>query len=297
MEEDKISIVITTFHREIQILKYAVKSVLEQTYENIEIIIVDDNGMGTKQQLSNQAYFLGKEKICYIANRINMGAQISRNLGILYASGRYVAFLDDDDWWEKSKLKKQMGCFTGDIALVFCNGYLVDENGKMGGLYRNNDTYYDQNIDFSMMLMDDCVGSTSQAIIRKDVFATVGLFDVEILARQDYEMWIRISKCYKLYGINEPLFYHRIHNGEQISKNSNKVISGYKRILKKYSDEFKENKYSKARMNLRVAFVAFKSKQYNIGIIYSLKALFISPKCFLNKLFNNGFLKKGSIYE
>ena len=115
MAEKLVSTVITTYKREPDIVHRAIKSVLNQSYKNIEIIIIDDNP--TIGEFSNE-----------IKNHGNKGAQISRNNGIANAKGEFIAFLDDDDTWEKEKIEKQIKCFKDNIGIVFCNGYIVDEN-------------------------------------------------------------------------------------------------------------------------------------------------------------------------
>lgn len=286
-----VSVVITTYKREPAIIQQAIDSVVRQTYENIEVILVDDNGFGTDYQQNNEEYFARQDKVRYIPNKTNQGAQYSRNVGILASKGEYVAFLDDDDWWAKEKIEKQMAVFKDpQIGLVFCNGVIVKENeNDLKEQYRDSGprSYFGRLIDYDMMLTDDCVGSTSQVLIRKECFTKVGLFDYEMKARQDYEMWIRISKEFKLWGIDEPLFYHRMHEGEQISKNSKKVIDGYQRLLDKNRNDFKTRRFAKARMVFRIAFVYFKAGDKLNGLKYTIKGALISPRCFFYKLNDN----------
>ena len=91
------------------------------------------------------------------------------------------------------------------------------------------------------LLRQDYIGSTSQPLIRKRVFEVCGLFDEKFPARQDYEMWIRISSKFKIVGIKRKLFIHNIHNNEQISKNPYKSLAGYSMLYKKYRSEYKKD--------------------------------------------------------
>lgn len=106
MARELISAVITTYKRDFDLLWEAIDSVKQQTYPDVEIIIIDDNGIGTDYQINNENKLL-KCGVRYYANKRNSGAQFSRNQGILYARGEFIAFLDDDDLWKKISLKNK----------------------------------------------------------------------------------------------------------------------------------------------------------------------------------------------
>ena len=96
-------------------------------------------------------------------------------------------------------------------------------------------------VTFDDLLVSDSIGSTSQAMIRKQCFDLCGGFDVNLKARQDYEMWLRISKHYRILGVDEQLFTHYIHNGEQITSNPLNSYQGFKRVYHLYHDDYKKN--------------------------------------------------------
>ena len=101
-------------------LMQSIDSILKQTYQNMEIIVIDDNGLGSEYQKKNEEVFQKYPQIRYVPNTVNSGAQFSRNHGILLSRGDYVAFLDDDDLWAETKIEKQISMFTmPDIAMVF----------------------------------------------------------------------------------------------------------------------------------------------------------------------------------
>ena len=128
-----ISCVITTYKREPEVLKKAVDSILSQSYKDIEIIVVND--APEDSELSNRLYKMLSEydfPINYIVHESNKGACEARNTGIKNSNGEYIAFLDDDDEWEKEKLEKQLKKILSDhSALVYCDYYYIDKNGKM----------------------------------------------------------------------------------------------------------------------------------------------------------------------
>lgn len=252
-----VSVIITTYGRNIEIVNEAVESAEKQTFDNLEVIIIDDNGCGTEKQIENQKFFSasGYRRVRYLANIKNEGVQFSRNRGILESEGEFVAFLDDDDVWFKDKIEKQMKLMneTSNCGMVFCDGYYMLNGGETTTKKDHNPDAFKQVITHRMLLMNDYIGTTSQALIRKEVLAKGGLFDVNLPARQDYEMWLRISKNYKLAGVNEPLYYYRVHEGVQISKSSNKAYIGLSVILRKYADEYKGYPEAKARLLLKMA--------------------------------------------
>lgn len=286
-----ITVVITTYKRELDLLRAAIESVLAQTYQDIEIILVDDNGLGTEYQVQNALIFGEESKVHYIANKRNQGAQYSRNIGILNSSGEYIAFLDDDDLWAPEKLEKQLTvCADESVGLVFCEGYIFHDNDL-----KNVTSYHQgtikENPSFSDMLYDDCVGTTTQAFIRRECFASVGMFDPEMPARQDYEMWIRISKKWKIQCVEEPLFYHRIHSSEQISQSHQKSYDGNCKILKKYREEYKKNPYAMAKRLMRISYICFSMKHYGLAASYLSRAFFKSPKCAFQTIKNRQVLR------
>ena len=232
-----VSTIITTYGRKYNEIEATLKSVINQTYVEMELIVVDDNGKGSTLQLQieeNLKKLKSKIPVVYLPNRVNCGAQISRNKGVLAARGDYVALLDDDDLWEKDKVEKQMELFSEDsVGLVFCKGWLIDTESNKKTPYNMSENFIDE-LSFDDLSYGDYIGTTSQVLIKKDVFSVCGLFDVNQPARQDYEMWIRISDKYRCRGVNEYLFSHIQHKGEQISKNPQKAATGIYNIYRKY---------------------------------------------------------------
>lgn len=275
-----VSVIITTYGRAGNLIFEAINSVRNQTYNNIEIIVVDDNGKGTDTQKSNELLFEKEEDIKYIANEKNSGAQVSRNVGIIEAEGEYIACLDDDDIWMPEKIEKQVRLMEEqNLALVFCNGYRFyndDLNDKK--LYQFN-FISDRLLDFTTELRSDHIGSTSIPLMRKSYLSQTGLFDVDMPARQDYEMWLRFCKYYKVKGIDEPLFYYRYHSGVRITKSFEKEIRSYQLLLKKYKDDYNKDHFAKSNILFTMCRTYLKSSHFIKALIYGLRAFINSPKC------------------
>jgi glycosyltransferase involved in cell wall biosynthesis len=241
---EKVSCIITTYHRLPFFVERAIKSIQNQTYQDLEIIVVDDNQDGNDYSIKLQEALAAYEDVIYIKQQGNRGACAARNLGIQRASGKYVAFLDDDDEWLPEKIAVQKVVFdqaaSARLGLVFCDGYIVFDNdpGKKELYNPGNENRTPSHQD---LLYADYIGSTSQPLILKDAIVDVGMFDETFPARQDYEMWIRISGKYNVQGIDQPLFLYHQHEGEQITSSGRRALMGYVKIYKKYRKEYFRN--------------------------------------------------------
>lgn len=286
MPKELVSAVITTYKRKHNLLLEAINSVKQQTYPTIEIIVIDDNGIGTDYQIRNEK-ILSEYGVRYYANKINSGAQFSRNQGILHAKGEFIAFLDDDDLWEKHKIEEQMKLFTTDkVGMVFCDGYIFYGN-DMKHLKKYQDfPIFNTVITTEMELYRDYIGSTTQALVKKECFAKVGLFDLDMPARQDYEMWIRISTEYEIIGVEKPLFYYRVHDNERITSSIVRQFIGMKNILHKYKKYYNKNSAAKAKVIMRLCRFSIDMKKYSQAIGYLFSAFLVNPKCTIQTIKN-----------
>lgn len=283
-----VSVVITTYGRDMKLLMQAVNSVRSQTYNNIELIIVDDNGIGTDIQKNNQATFLKEDDIKYIVNYKNSGAQYSRNHGILESDGEFIAFLDDDDIWMPTKIEKQVKLIIEKNAgMVFCNGLRfynddLDDNKPYQKLFISN-----KPITYKLELRGDRIGSTSHPLIRRESLAKSGLFDLDMPARQDYEMWLRLCKNCEVWGIDEPLFYYRYHSGNRITKSYKKELTSYQLLWKKYKDDYKKDSVANAGIRITIAVTYLKGKRYGRAVLWGLGAIIKNSSYVLSMVKNH----------
>ena len=241
MNNPLVSAIITTYKREISVLEEAINSVEKQSYGNIEIIVVDDNP--NESELCSRIRELcdRHQLVKYMKQDGNRGACAARNLGILNSKGLFIGCLDDDDLWLPSKIQRQLSMFEKpNVGIVYCNGIRLEEDSADRSVYNPLLTNM-KTVSFKDMLRADVIGTTSNPLVRRECFEKVGLFWEEQPARQDYEMWLRITQKYDAVGINEELFVHRIHAGEQISKNYRKSYIGYHNIYKRYKNFYKQD--------------------------------------------------------
>ncbi|MCK5542564.1 MAG: glycosyltransferase [Desulfobacterales bacterium] len=184
-----VSVVIPTYNRK-NIIVRAIESVLNQTYKNYEIIIVDDGSTdGTVDYIKNNYNF----KIKCISQK-NMGASSARNKGISEAKGKYVAFLDSDDEWINSKLTTQVAFLekNPEIALLCGRTYKSDDIKKVNSPLTKKIVGNLFNTLYSHSFV-----STPTVIVKKDVLDQVGGFDTNYKSAEDFDLWLKITKNYQ----------------------------------------------------------------------------------------------------
>jgi len=254
MNNGKVSVVITTKNRK-NYLKQAIDSVLSQTYKNIEIIIVNDGSDdGTNDYLKK---FFNNKKALIITNESSMGANYCRNLGIKNSKGDYLAFLDDDDFWDKNKLKKQVELIESDerIGLVSSAFYLVDENGKIIRTFRRkNEIITSRNAIDRLVYEGNFIGGFSFPLIRSNIVKSQNIvLDNKVKQSQDIIFYLDLLPHFSNIAIiKEPLVYHRKHTMGQISWNVENFIQGTESVINyllqnnfddKYINQFKKTRY------------------------------------------------------
>lgn len=231
----KVSVVISTHNRP-ELLKRAIKSVLNQSFQDFEIIVVDD---GLEKRADKVITFFNDKRIKYIQHSKEKGGSAARNAGIKNSKGEYIAFLDDDDEWLPKKLEIQMKKFertSEDVGFCFSAvKNIYDDREEVTNVLGGIDNYYELTLRrFKGFL-------TSTLIIKKNTFDKVGIFDEKFPSHQEVDLMIRVSKQYKGLGINRALVkMNMAKEHDQIGKNLKRRIMGREMILKKYYSEFKK---------------------------------------------------------
>ncbi|MGG3689495.1 glycosyltransferase family 2 protein [Caldifermentibacillus hisashii] len=194
-------------------------SVLNQTYKQIEIIIVDDCSTDNSQQIIND-YLVSHDNIIYHRLEVNSGAAVARNKALDLAKGKYVAFLDSDDLWYPKKIEKQLELMQQKKAAICYTAIeMIDENDNLIKGKRN----VLEMINYKFLLKNTMI-ATSTVIIDREL---TGRFQMPLIrSGQDYATWLMLMRNGTLaYGINEPLTSYR--------KSSNSLSSKkYKNIVK-----------------------------------------------------------------
>lgn len=204
-----VSIIIPTYNRA-HLIRETLDSVLAQTYENWECIIVDDGSSDDTDKFMN-GYLRLDTRFKYLKNNRAKGAQGARNTGILNATGDYIQFLDSDDFLESTKIAKQILEFTKNSSLdmVFCLSEYVQRDKdliiKSGVLWNQNQDSQDYIFDF---LMDNPVFNTNEPLWKMGTIKKIGFWDEQLSCWQDWVYHIRaLSQKIEYSYINEVLSY------------------------------------------------------------------------------------------
>ena len=207
-----VSVVVATYNMA-GYLPIAVQSVIDQTYRHIEIIIVDD---GSADETPSILGRWSEDPRVHVITQENQGQTAAKNRGIAAATGEYIAFLDADDRWVRSKLEKQILRFRDSpkIAVVYSDQLYIDEQGAP--LQRRGLKYPEGRIT-EQLLVDNFVNFSS-AVVKREVLKEFGGFDATLRMSIDYDLWLRISTMYEFQCVNEPLVEYRVWPGQMSHK-------------------------------------------------------------------------------
>ena len=203
------SIIIPTYNRALD-LKRALVSLTNQIYEKFEVLICDDGSTDNTFEIANE--FKSKLNINYKKIQNSGKPAIPRNLGIANAKGKYIAFLDSDDWWHENKLQLAFEYLEKGADLVYSDFYKVKslmekEIVKVREL--------EENITIDLLKNGNAICNSS-VVVRKSILDEVGFFNEgkEYIAWEDFDLWLRISKITNRFvHINQPLVYYWFGGG------------------------------------------------------------------------------------
>ena len=205
----KISVVIPTFNR-ISLVARAIDSVLKQSLNPYEIIVVDDGSDdGTSEMIQN------KYKSIKLIQQQNNGVSAARNNGIKHAKGDWIALLDSDDEWTEKKLENQVDRLIKTPEYDFCHTNEIWIRNDVRVNQRKKHEKYGGYI-FDKCL-DICRISPSSVLFRKNILDHVGWFDDQLPVCEDYDLWLRITAEYRILFIDEPLIIKYGGHDDQLS--------------------------------------------------------------------------------
>ncbi|WP_166966452.1 glycosyltransferase family 2 protein [Yeosuana marina] len=276
-----VSIIIPTYKRSNR-LPIAINSVLNQTYPNIEIIVVDDNGDNqysaeTKKTLQP---YLDNNQIIYIAHKTNQGGCEARNTGAFAAKGNFIAFLDDDDFYEPTKIEEQVNFINNhkDLDACICSMYRIDEN--------NEQIKSRENIARGVTLQEAILDGnlfTSMLLIKKEVFIKLDGFS-EIPRFQDkYFHYKFLENNYKIGVLNKQLLTLVEHSDIRIS------LAAHDKIIKALDTLHKVELQHKKRFS-------HKEWRFIMHRLFYNKAYTVSQGSFKNKMVGLGYIIKSLPY-
>jgi glycosyltransferase involved in cell wall biosynthesis len=192
-----VSVVVITYNAA-EYVGHAIESVLQQTWQNLELIVVDDGSTDDTQSLVQR---VGDDRLRYV-RQANQGPSAARNRGIRESRGEFVAFLDADDWWSPEKLCRQVAAARPhpDVGLIYSFAVGVDGAGKEIG--RMNTVVNGRVIE--RLLLGQCIaGSASSVMVTRKAIDTVGVFDESLHHAEDWEYWIRVASRFEVACVPE----------------------------------------------------------------------------------------------
>jgi glycosyltransferase involved in cell wall biosynthesis len=243
-----VSAIIPTRNRSDMLIR-AVKSVANQTYPNLEIIIVSD---GSEYDVEATIRKECNSKSCrVIKNTRTPGAAGARNSGFYESRGEFIGFLDDDDEWMPDKISRQVETFQkshSSVGIVITSYFIVQDALR---ILRTRSLEGDV---FRSLCKEHNAGNTSSPLMRRNVFEKAGLFDEELRAAQDTDLWLRIAKHYHFTTVNEPLAVIHWEGSDRITKNWPMQIGGIFRFLcKHWSDLHPQRKFNLMKRIVRLS--------------------------------------------
>ena len=226
-----ITVYITNFNYG-KFVKKAINSVLNQTFKNYELIIIDDGSKDKSIEIIKE--FQNKKNIQIIYQK-NKGLVVSNNLALRLSKAKYIMRLDSDDWLDPHALEIMSNILERDkkISLVFPDYYEVDKNGKILDQVRRHD--------FKKVKLLDQPAHGACTMIRKENLIDIGGYDEEFSCQDGYYLWLKFIKKYVVRNVNLPLFYYRQHE-KSLSKNNKKILSNRSRIISKLQIKEKKKK-------------------------------------------------------
>lgn len=268
---DLVSVIIPTYNRPLY-LDRAIKSVLNQTYKNIEIIIVDDNGDNYEIQDKTKIIidmFNSYPNVKYIRNRFNMGGAESRNEGVKNAKGKYISFLDDDDVYDKDKISEQMKVLitNTNIDVCYCGMKYFNSEGEHIG---QRDIYLEGSQELIEKHIFRPITGTPALLMKKSIFEYINGFD-NLKRYQDANFIFKIlAYGFNIAHVKSELVNVYIHDNERISTMGNRI---------ELEREYIENtlKY--------INLISFKNSMRLIEKYHILNCLY-SDKSLLKRIFN-----------
>lgn len=268
----KVSVIIPTYNRA-RLIGRAIRSILNQTFQDFEIIVVDD---GSTDNSKDICCSLNDSRLHYIRHEQNRGGGAARNTGIVAAQGEYIAFQDSDDEWLSDKLERQIQILekaSNEVGVVYTAFIRVD-GSRVFYLPSFEVVKKEGNI-LNQLLKGNFV-STQTTMIRMSCFEKVGMFDEMLPRFQDWELFIRISKNYKFKFISEPLaiVYKQDHS---ITSDQKAYIKALNLIRERHFEEFARSKNLLANLYFNMGLNLFLFGNIKEGRRYMTNAIKTYP--------------------
>lgn len=274
----KVSVIIPAYNA-MQFLPNTIESVLQQTFGDYEVVIVDD---GSMDEIAKWVPQIQDSRVKFFS-QVNQGPAAARNLGLTKAQGEYIAFLDADDVWEPTKLEKQVQVLDQypDVGLVYSWVGSIDSQGNVCHKVLN---YSFEGDVWEKLIEHNIIECGSTPMLRHSCFETVGMFDPNVKYAQDWDMWLRTALKYPFKVIPQTLVYYRNHPSNR-SKNWTIMEPSYHIIFEKIfalatpaQQRFKNFAYALAYLTIAWKMLQSPTKNYQQIASYRKRAVAYYPQ-------------------
>jgi glycosyltransferase involved in cell wall biosynthesis len=259
-DEPLVSVVVPSYDRPDR-LHDALDSVAEQTYDRIEVVVVDDHSPEPVEQSLTDRRDGYPHELTVVRHDTNRGASAARNTGIERVEGSWIAFLDDDDAWAPDKLARQVDRIRGDdeVGVVYTGMRVVDDDGNT---LRTQRATHSGDLTRTL-LCRNVVGSFSVVMVRRAAIEDAGTLDERFPSWQDLEWYVRLSKHWTFAAVEEPVVQITQETGhEQISDDFRRIRDESARLFVEKYESLAADQGRLFRRKFR-GWLAFRIGAYN----------------------------------
>lgn len=204
----KLTVLMPVYNGE-KFLKEAIESILNQTFEDFEFLIIDDKSQDGSKDI---VLSFRDKRIRFIQNERNLGQTQTLNKGVGYSLGQYIARIDQDDRALPQRFNKEINILDkfDEISLVYSDSFIIDEEGK-----RRDKTLFDyvkpsRSFIFENLLRRNFITGNT-ALFRKNIFTEIGMYNSNYAIAAEYDVFLRLARAHKVDFIKEPLAEYRLH--------------------------------------------------------------------------------------
>lgn len=267
-----VSVIIPTYNRA-HLLRRAMQSVLDQSYKDLEIIIVDDASNDMTQKFVSS---IGDERVIYFRHESNKGGSAARNTGIQNAHGQYICFLDDDDIWLPEKVEMQILKFEelpDTVGVVYCGCNII--SGKNGKVIDKVFPQFRGNVFLEFLY--SCFIFSPTVMVKKKFLGKTDGFDKTLESSQDWDMWLRLSKICNFDFVDSILANYYIHTNHRISVDVQAKVEGKKCFIDKHFRDLSKYPAALSRQFMALAKNYFLYGNASEARKYMLRAVKLKP--------------------
>jgi len=276
----KVSILIPSYNS-VNFLPISIGSALSQTYQDFEIIVIDDGSTDNTKEVVRSFIDRYPSKIHYFWQE-NKGLAVARNTGITHSQGEYLALLDSDDKWLPCRLEEEVRILDTDASVGLVHGRVtcIDSNGNEVRTGKRHPQFLSGYIFDNIFLRKEDIACPT-VLFRRSCCEEVGMFDVKLsrLGCEDRDLWLRIAQKYKIIFVDKVLSYYR-KSSQSMSSNQKKMIEARLYVVDKYCPA---NDQSKRGLRNKALARIFR----NIGDEFLLKKDFVNARQEYQKAIRN----------